>query len=72
MKPQLSSVSDAINSVESEITLAQKDNFDKWPTMGKCYGAALIAFDSWLEEVNYAKTFFADRITWMDSYLLNL
>lgn len=72
MKPQLSSVSDVINRVESKIAFAQQDNFDKWPTMGKCYGAALIAFDSWTEEVNYAKTFFADRINWMDNYIQNL
>ena len=57
MKSRLPSVYDAINRVESEISLAQKDNFEKWPTLGKYCGVALVAFDSWEEEVNYVKTF---------------
>lgn len=72
MKSRLPSVYDAINRVESEISLAQKDNFEKWPTLGKYCGVALVAFDSWEEEVNYVKTFFADRIDWMDNYIAEL
>lgn len=72
MKPNLDSVTDVINSVKTEISLAQKDNFDKWQTMGECYGAALVAFGSWEEEVDYVESFFANRIVWMDNYINGL
>lgn len=72
MKPHLSEVSTRIDEVEQHISLAQKDNFEKWPILNTCYGAALIALGSWEAEVEYVKTFFANRITWMDNYLQNL
>lgn len=72
MRPQLGSVSDRISEVKAEIELAQKDNFEKWPTLDKCYGAALIALGSWEAEVDYVNDFFANRILWMDNYINSL
>lgn len=69
MRPKLSSVSDRISDVKVEIELAQKDNFEKWPTLYTCYGAALIALGSWEAEVDYVNNFFVNRINWMDNYL---
>ena len=72
MKPNLLTVSEKISDVESEIEQAQKDNFVKWQTLDKCYGAALIALGSWEAEVDYVNSFFANRINWMDNYINNL
>ena len=72
MRPNLSSIYDTIDDVESEIMLAQKDNFEKWPILDQYPGAGLIALGSWEAEVNYVKTFFSNRITWMDNYIQNL
>ena len=72
MKQQLCFVNERIDEVESEISLAQKDNFEKWPTLDKCYGAALIALGDWETEVDYVKNFFANRIIWMNNYIHNL
>ena len=72
MKPRLSAVSSRINEVEAEIETAQGDNFAKWQVLDKCYGAALIALGSWEAEVDYVKTFFSNRITWMDNYINSL
>ena len=69
MKPNLLTVSEKISQVESEIQQAQKDNFVKWPTLDKCYGAALIALGSWEAEVDYVNSFFTNRINWMDNYI---
>lgn len=72
MKPKLGFVSDRINEVKAEIKLAQKDNFEKWPTLDKCYGAALVALGSWEAEVDYVNDFFTNRINWMDNYINSL
>lgn len=72
MRTNLSSVSLRINEVEAGIEAAQADNFEKWPTLDKCYGAALVAFGSWEAEVDYVKTFFSNRIIWRDNYIQNL
>lgn len=72
MRPRLGSVSDRISEVKTKIELAQKDNFEKWPTLDKCYGAALIALGSWEAEVDYVNEFFANRIIWMDNYINSL
>ena len=72
MRPKLGDVSERICEVESEIAFAQKDNFEKWPTLDQCYGAALIALGSWEAEVDYVKDFFANRIIWMDNYIQGL
>ncbi len=72
MRPNLGDVSERICEVESEIAFAQKDNFEKWPTLDQCYGAALIALGSWKAEVDYVKDFFANRIIWVDNYIQGL
>ena len=72
MKPKLGSVSYRINEVKTEIVLAQKDNFEKWPTLDKCYGAALIALGSWEAEVDYVNSFYSNRINWMDNFINSL
>lgn len=72
MKPNLTNVSTKIDLTETEIALAQCDNFSKWPTLSECHGAALIALGTWDAEVEYVKSFFANRITWMDNYIQNL
>lgn len=72
MRPKLGSVSNRISEVKTEIALAQKDNFEKWQTLDKCSGAALIALGSWEAEVDYVNDFFANRILWMDNYINSL
>ena len=72
MRTKLGSVIDRINEVKTDIELAQKDNFEKWHTLDKCYGAALIALGSWEAEVDYVNAFYSNRIGWMDNYLNGL
>lgn len=72
MKSNLPRVIDRINDVKNEITVAQSDNFEKWPTLNEYHGAALIALGSWEAEVDYVNDFFANRISWMDNYIMNL
>ena len=72
MKEKLDAVRERISELEVEISTAQKDNFEKWPTLDTCYGAALIALGSWEAEVDYANSFFENRIIWMENYIQSL
>lgn len=72
MKSNLPKVIDRINDVKNEISVAQSDNFKKWPTLNEYHGAALIALGSWEAEVDYVNDFYVNRIYWMDNYIKNL
>lgn len=72
LKPRLNSILDRMNEVSSEISLAQVDNFVKWPILDKYTGAGLIALGSWTAEVDYVNDFFKNRINWMDNYIQNI
>lgn len=72
MRSNLTLVSTRINEVVAEISAAQSENFAKWPTLNECHGAALIALGSWEAEVEYVKSFFVNRVLWMDTFLSSL
>ena len=72
LKPKLTSITDEVTKVENSISQAQKDNFEVWPILDKYTSVGLIALGSWEAEVEYIKTFFANRSSWMDNYINSL
>ncbi len=53
------------------IRFAQNKNFSRWPILGKYVSVGLVKFDTWEEEVNYAKKFLAARVEWLDFEISN-
>lgn len=53
------------------IRFAQNKNFSRWPILGKYISVGLVKFDTWEEEVNYAKEFLDARVQWLDFEISN-
>ena len=69
LKPLLPAFQSKVAQVAENIRDEQITNFGKWQILGKYISVGLINFSTWDEELNYVKQFFADRITWLDSYI---
>ena len=69
LKPLLPAFQSKMAQVAENIRDEQITNFGKWQILGKYISVGLINFSTWDEELNYVKQFFADRITWLDSYI---
>ena len=69
LKPLLPAFQSKMAQVAENIRDEQITNFGKWQILGKYISVGLINFSTWDEEFNYVKQFFADRITWLDSYI---
>ena len=69
LKPLLPAFQSKMAQVAENISDEQITNFGKWQILGKYISVGLINFSTWDEELNYVKQFFADRITWLDSYI---
>lgn len=61
-----------MEKVAANIKDAQKENFELWQIMGTLQGAAIICFDTWEEEVDYAADFFDKRVEWLDGFINGL
>lgn len=48
------------------IRFAQDKNFIRWQVLGKYISVGLVKFDTWEEEVDYAKEFLNARKQWLD------
>lgn len=72
LKPKLPTIISEVKKVENSISQAQKDNFEVWPILNQYTSVGLIALGSWEAEVEYVKTFFANRSIWMDNYINSL
>ena len=60
-----------IDSITNYLGPAVDRNFTKWPILGTYVWPNFIVFSTYEEEINYLKTWTADRILWIDSQVLN-
>ncbi len=56
-----------IDEKTKNIIYAQEKNFQRWQILGKYISVGLVRFDTWEEEVSYAKKFLEQRAQWLDS-----
>lgn len=66
VKECLPELADIISEKAENIKYAQNKNFSRWPILGKYISVGLVKFDTWDEEVNYAKNFLDDRVRWLN------
>lgn len=69
---KLSDIPQRLDEIASTISLSQKDNFDKWQTMGKFVRVEVVVHDTWEEELEYLKTFYNQRLSYLNTYINNL
>uniref|UniRef100_UPI0025CF3C7E CotH kinase family protein n=1 Tax=uncultured Paraglaciecola sp. TaxID=1765024 RepID=UPI0025CF3C7E len=63
---------DKIDDYADKLNLAQQENDTKWNTLGNYVWPNPLVFDTYSEEVNQLKTWYAQRMTWLDGALNNL
>jgi spore coat protein CotH len=63
---------DKIDAYADKLNLAQQENDAKWETLGKYVWPNPVVFDTYGEEVTHLKTWYSQRMTWLDSALNNL
>ena len=70
-KPQIPAVKEALRELTATLSLAQEDNFRRWPILdsGTHIGIGLVAFDTWQEETDYTFSVFDKRIETIESFL---
>lgn len=61
-----------IDAYAIKLNLAQQENDSKWGTLGEYVWPNPVVFDTYNEEVTYLKTWYSQRMTWLDSALKNL
>lgn len=69
---KLSILPQRIDEIASTISLSQIDNFDKWQTMGKFVRVEVVVHETWEEELDYLKSFYNQRFSYMNAYINNL
>lgn len=52
----------AIRAKREEIHEVQKENFERWPILGKFIAVELVAFPTWEEEAGYVASYYENRI----------
>lgn len=67
-KQHMPEVKSAISLKRSEIINSQKCNFERWPILNDHIAVGLVALGAWEAEVDYANSFFEQRVQWMDSF----
>lgn len=65
-------IEDKIYAYANKLNLAQQENDAKWNTLGIYVWPNPVVFDTYSEEVNRLKTWYTQRMTWLDSALNNL
>lgn len=63
---------DKIDAYANKLNLAQQENDAKWNTLGRYVWPNPMVFDTYSEEVEHLKTWYSQRMTWLDSALNNL
>jgi spore coat protein CotH len=63
---------DKIDVYADKLNLAQQENDDKWQTLGKYVWPNPLVFDTYNEEVTHLKTWYSQRMTWLEGALNNL
>ena len=73
LKPKLPSFMNKMDAVAESISEEQVANFERWQILGlEGLSVALVCHDTWEEEVEYVKNFFADRVAYLDECLESL
>ncbi|MDR1743582.1 MAG: CotH kinase family protein [Dysgonamonadaceae bacterium] len=67
VKGLLPALTTIMDEKTANIRYAQIKNFSRWPILGQYISVGLVKFNTWQEEVDYAKKFLNDRAEWMDS-----
>lgn len=71
VKDHLPTLTDIISDKSENIRYAQSKNFSRWEVLGKYISVGLVKFDTWEEEVEYAKEFLDARVEWLDLEISN-
>ena len=71
VKSQLPALSNIMDEKTENIRFAQNKNFSRWDILGKYISVGLVKFNTWKEEVDYAKQFLDDHVKWLDSEIPN-
>ena len=61
-----------IDSLVTELGPSVDRNFSKWPILGNYIWPNYYVFDTYEQEVEYLKNWLSDRLSWMDSQILQL
>jgi hypothetical protein len=61
-----------IDSLSTVLFEPQNRNFQRWPVLGQYIWPNYFVGNTYLEEINYLKTWTAHRLTWLDSNIDNL
>ena len=63
---------DKIDDYAEKLNLAQQENDTKWKTLGNYVWPNPLVFDTYSEEVTHLKTWYSQRMDWLDGALNNL
>jgi hypothetical protein len=63
---------DKIDAYADKLNLAQQENDLKWGTLGTYVWPNPLVFDTYTEEVLHLKTWYSQRMAWLDGALNNL
>ena len=63
---------DKIDAYADKLNLAQQENDLKWGTLGTYVWPNPLVFDTYSEEVTHLKTWYSQRMNWLDGALNNL
>jgi len=63
-------INNIIDSISTYLGPSVDRNFSRWPLLGNYIWPNYYIFDTYEEEINYLKSWSADRLAWMDSELL--
>lgn len=70
--PQFSELTKFIDAQAAFISKAQERNFAKWPILGIYVWPNVKVTGSWEAEVEYVKSFYTERLAWMNTQLNTL
>jgi spore coat protein CotH len=71
-KSQQTNLLNQIDDYASYLQFAQAENDAKWQTLGEYVWPNPVVFDTHQQEVNHLKTWFTDRMTWLDGAIPTL
>ncbi len=66
---RLAGIPHIIGDIALTISLSQKDNFEKWRTIGKFVRVEVEVQESWEKELDYLYNYYMLRYNWLDSYI---
>lgn len=71
VKGHLPTLTTIISEKSENIRHSQIKNFERWDILGKYISVGLVKFNTWEEEVDYAKEFLDAHAKWLDNEISN-